>query len=48
MPVTGFASSPLDTKDLIKMVGGAPLILKLLEGAGTWCGLAKPRRLQRV
>ena len=32
MPVTGFASSPLDTKDLIKMVGGAPLILKLLEG----------------
>ncbi len=33
MPVTGFASSPLDTKDLIKMVGGAPLILKLLEGA---------------
>ena len=33
MPITGFASSPLDTKDLIKMVGGAPLILKLLEGA---------------
>ena len=33
MPVTGFASSPLDTQDLIKMVGGAPLILKLLEGA---------------
>ena len=33
MPVTGFASSPLDTNDLIKMVGGAPLILKLLEGA---------------
>ena len=33
MPVTGFASSPLDTKDLIKMVGGSPLILKLLEGA---------------
>ena len=33
MPVTGFANSPLDTKDLIKMVGGAPLILKLLEGA---------------
>jgi len=33
MPITGFASSPLDTKDLIKMVGGAPLIIKLLEGA---------------
>ena len=33
VPVTGFANSPLDTKDLIKMVGGAPLIVKLLEGA---------------
>ena len=33
MPVTGFASSPLATKDQIKMVGGAPLNLKLLEGA---------------
>lgn len=32
MPVTGFADSPLDTKDLIKMVGGAPLVVKLLEG----------------
>jgi ribosomal protein S6--L-glutamate ligase len=33
MPVTGFADSPLDTRDLIDMVGGAPLIVKLLEGA---------------
>lgn len=32
LPVTGFAHSPLDTKDLIKMVGGAPLVVKLLEG----------------
>ena len=32
MPKTGFADSPLDTKDLIKLVGGAPLIIKLLEG----------------
>jgi len=32
MPVTGFALSPEDTKDLIKMVGGAPLVVKLLEG----------------
>jgi ribosomal protein S6--L-glutamate ligase len=32
MPVTGFAHSPQNTKDLIKMVGGAPLIVKLLEG----------------
>lgn len=32
MPVTSFAHSPQNTKDLIKMVGGAPLIVKLLEG----------------
>lgn len=32
MPVTGFAKSPEDTKDLIRMVGGAPLVVKLLEG----------------
>jgi len=32
IPTTGFANSPLDTNDLIKMVGGSPLIVKLLEG----------------
>lgn len=32
IPTTGFANSPLDTSDLIKMVGGSPLIVKLLEG----------------
>ncbi len=32
LPTTGFASSPHDTKALIKLVGGAPLIVKLLEG----------------
>lgn len=32
IPTTGFANSPLDTDELIKMVGGAPLIVKLLEG----------------
>ena len=32
MPVTGFADATQDTKDLIRMVGGAPLIIKLLEG----------------
>ena len=32
LPVTGFANKPGDTKDLIKMVGGAPLVIKLLEG----------------
>lgn len=32
IPKTAFADSPLDTKDMIKMVGGAPVVVKLLEG----------------
>ncbi len=32
IPRTGFANSPLDTKDMIKTVGGAPIVVKLLEG----------------
>ena len=32
LPVTGFARSTKDTEGLIKLVGGAPLIMKLLEG----------------
>lgn len=32
LPVTGFAHSPDDTQDLIRMVGGSPLVVKLLEG----------------
>jgi ribosomal protein S6--L-glutamate ligase len=32
IPTTGFANSPLETDNLIKMVGGSPLIVKLLEG----------------
>jgi ribosomal protein S6--L-glutamate ligase len=32
LPVTGFAHAPDDIEDLIKMVGGAPLVIKLLEG----------------
>ncbi|MGJ8673362.1 30S ribosomal protein S6--L-glutamate ligase [Rubritalea sp.] len=32
IPTSGFAHSPMDTNDLIDMVGGAPLIVKLLEG----------------
>ena len=32
LPVTGFAHSTSNTKDLIDLVGGAPLVLKLLEG----------------
>jgi ribosomal protein S6--L-glutamate ligase len=32
LPVTGFANSPGDTDDLLQIVGGAPLVIKLLEG----------------
>lgn len=32
LPITGFAHSPDDTQDLIRMVGGSPLVIKLLEG----------------
>jgi ribosomal protein S6--L-glutamate ligase len=32
LPLTGFANSPDDTKDLIALVGGAPLVVKLLHG----------------
>jgi len=32
IPTSGFADSPLETEELIEMVGGAPLIVKLLEG----------------
>jgi ribosomal protein S6--L-glutamate ligase len=32
MPITGFAHSSKMSEDLIKLVGGAPLIIKLLEG----------------
>ncbi|OGT31383.1 MAG: ribosomal protein S6 modification protein [Gammaproteobacteria bacterium RIFCSPHIGHO2_12_FULL_35_23] len=38
MPITGFAKSPQDTEDLITMVGGPPLIIKLLEGT-QGCGI---------
>lgn len=32
MPITSFSHSVYETKQLIKMVGGAPLVVKLLEG----------------
>lgn len=32
MPITGFASSPGDIDDLIEVVGGTPLVIKLIEG----------------
>jgi ribosomal protein S6--L-glutamate ligase len=33
MPLTGYASKPDDIQDVIDMVGGAPLVVKLLEGS---------------
>jgi ribosomal protein S6--L-glutamate ligase len=45
IPVTGFAKSPSDTGDLVNMVGGSPLVLKLLEGAqGRGVVLAETRK----
>ena len=32
LPITGFAHKPDDIQDLLKMVGGAPAVIKLLEG----------------
>ncbi|MDQ5884481.1 MAG: ribosomal protein S6--L-glutamate ligase, partial [Pseudomonadota bacterium] len=32
MPLTGFAQSPDSTEDLIRLVGGSPVVIKLLEG----------------
>ncbi|QVL58323.1 MAG: 30S ribosomal protein S6--L-glutamate ligase [Simkaniaceae bacterium] len=32
MPITGFANSPDDIDDLIKLVGGVPVVIKLIEG----------------
>lgn len=32
LPVTAFANNSTGTEDLIEMVGGAPLVIKLLEG----------------
>lgn len=45
LPVTGFAHSPDDVQDLIQMVGGAPLVIKLLEGTqGIGVVLAETRK----
>lgn len=33
IPTSGFAHSPVETASLVKMVGGAPLVVKLLSGA---------------
>lgn len=46
LPVTGFVDSSDDTSDLINMVGGAPLIVKLLEGTqGIGVVLAETRQV---
>ncbi|WP_439651254.1 30S ribosomal protein S6--L-glutamate ligase [Microbulbifer sediminum] len=45
IPTSGFANSPVDTNELIEMVGGAPLIVKLLEGSqGRGVVLAETRK----
>ncbi len=45
MPITGFASKPDDIKDLLHMVGGAPVVIKLLEGTqGIGVVLAETRK----
>lgn len=33
IPVTAFAKTPQATRDLVEMAGGAPVVVKLLEGA---------------
>jgi ribosomal protein S6--L-glutamate ligase len=43
--LTGFASSPQDTEDLLDLVGGAPVVVKLLEGTqGKGVVLAETRQ----
>jgi ribosomal protein S6--L-glutamate ligase len=45
LPVTGFANSPDDTYDLLQIVGGAPVVVKLLEGTqGKGVVLAETRK----
>jgi len=45
LPVTGFAHSPDDVNDLIQMVNGAPLVIKMLEGTqGIGVVLAETRK----
>ena len=45
LPVTGFAHKPDDIQDLMQMVGGAPSVIKLLEGTqGIGVVLAETRK----
>ena len=45
LPITGFANKPGDIEDLTKMVGGAPLVVKFIEGTqGIGVVLAETRQ----
>lgn len=45
IPTSGFADSPMETEELIDMVNGAPLVVKLLEGPqGRGVVLAETRK----
>jgi ribosomal protein S6--L-glutamate ligase len=45
MPITAFANSPKDTRDLIDIAGGAPVVVKLLESTqGKGVVLAESRK----
>lgn len=45
MPITGFAHSPDDTNDVLDLVGGAPAVIKLIEGTqGIGVVLAETRK----
>ena len=45
LPKTGFANAPGDTDDLLNLVGGAPVVVKLLEGTqGVGVVLAETRK----
>jgi len=45
LPITGFAHSPDDTQDMISIAGGAPVVIKLLEGTqGIGVVLAETRK----
>lgn len=45
LPLTGFANSPGDTADLLNLVNGTPVVIKLLEGTqGVGVVLAETRK----
>lgn len=45
LPVTGFANAPDDTEDLLEICGGAPVVVKLIQGTqGVGVVLAETRK----